>query len=201
MQKSKPRNKPFAKLYVWIRDTFATYKGNNPFKIFLNYIACSMWDFQEDKDFDMYFLNKHKTQINYISFPRYLFMSLFFKKKETSQWWHGLGIYMPTNDLPKGLNVQVVMYNKNDASVKPNLYLFPYKHKVREGLENNYDLIGRIELTEKKPETIDDIVPVKGYEIPVAYKKAVLEWANEKNKWEIAKSAWESGKKNFKDKV
>lgn len=160
-----------------------------------------MWDFHDDRDFDMYFLNKRKTQINYISFPRYFLMSLFYETKATSQWWDGLGVYMPTNDLPKGLNVQVVMYNKNDALAKPNLYLFPYKHKVREGLENNYDLIGRIELTEKKPETIDDIVPVKGYEIPVAYKKAVLEWANEKNKWEIAKSAWKSGKKNFIQEV
>ena len=201
MKKSKPRNKPFAKLYVWIRDNFDVYKGKNPFKKILKYIACKMWDFHDDRDLDMYFLHKRKTQINYISFPRYFLMSLFYETKATSQWWNGLGVYIPTNDLPKGLNVQVVMYNKNDARAKPNLYLFPYKHKVREGLENNYDLIGRIELTEKKPVTIDDIVPVKGYEIPVAYKKAVLEWANEKNKWEIAKSAWESGKKNFIDEV
>ncbi len=200
MKKAKPRNKPFAKLYVWIRDNFATYKGNNPFKIFLNYLACSMWDFHEDKDFDMYFLNKRKTQINYISFPRYLFMSLFFKKEYTSQCCHGLGLYIPTKELPKGLNVQILIYNKDDALSTPNLYLFPYKHKVREGLENNYDLIGRIELTEKKPESIDDIVPIKGYEISVAYKKAILEWANTENKWESAKTAWESCRKHFKEK-
>ena len=197
MEKAKPRNKPFAKLYVWIRDTFDVYNGHNPFKRLLHHLACRMWDFQDDRDLDMYFLNRRKTQINYISFPRYLFLSLFFKKKETSQWWHGLGLYVPTKDLPKGLNVQIVMYNTNDARATPNLYLFPYKHKVREGFENNYDLIGRIELTDKKPESIDDIVPVKGYAIPVAYKKAILQWANEKDKWEIAKSAWESGKKNF----
>lgn len=197
MEKAKPHNKPFAKLYVWIRDTFDVYKGHNPFKRLLHHLACRMWDFQDDRDLDMYFLNRRKTQINYISFPRYLFLSLFFKKKETSQWWHGLGLYVPTKDLPKGLNVQIVMYNTNDARATPNLYFFPYKHKVREGVENNYDLIGRIELTEKKPESIDDIMPVKGYEIPVAYKKAILEWANEKDKWEIVKSAWESGKKNF----
>ena len=197
MKKSKPRNKPFAKLYIWIRDNFDVYKGHNPFKLLLRHIACRMWDFQEDKDFDMYFLNRRKTQINYISFPRYLFMSLFYKTESTSQWSHGLGVYIPTKDLPKGLRVEIIMYKTNDARAKPNLYLFPYKHKVREGFENNYDLIGRIELTEKKPETIDDIVPVNGYNIPVVYKKAILQWANEKNKWEVAKSAWESGKKRF----
>lgn len=73
MKKTKPRNKPFAKLYVWIRDGFDTYRGKNPFKLLLNEIACSMWDFQEAKDFDMYFLNRRKTQINYISFTRYFF--------------------------------------------------------------------------------------------------------------------------------
>ena len=196
MEKAKPHNKPFAKLYVWIRD-FDVYKGHNPFKRLLHHIACRMWDFHDARDFDMYFLNKRKTQINYISFPRYLFMSLFYKTEHTSQWWNGLGTYIPTKDLPKGLKVQVIMYNTDDARATPNLYLFPYKHKVREGFENNYDLIGCIELTEKKPEFIDDIVPIKGYEIPVAYKKAILQWANEKDKWEIAKSAWESGKKNF----
>ena len=196
MEKAKTRNSPFAKLYIWIRN-FDVYKGNNPFKRLLHHIACRMWDFQDDRELDMYFLNKRKTQINYISFPRYLFMSLFYKTEHTSQWWGGLGLYVPTKDLTKGLVVQVVIYNTDDARAKPKLYLFPYKHKVREGFDNNYDLIGRIELTEKKPESIDDIVPVKGYEIPLAYKKAILEWANEKDKWEIAKYAWESGKKNF----
>ncbi len=199
MEREKPHHKkrPFAKLYVWIRDGFDTYKGKNPFKLLLNEIACSMWDFHEAKDLDMYFLNRRKTQINYISFPRYLFLSRFFKQEYTSQWWDRFAVYIPTKDLPKGLRIEIVMYNANDAHAMPNLYLFPYKHKVREGIENNYDLIGRIELTDKRPESIDDIRPLKGYEVPIEVKRAVLEWANESDNWENAKSNWERGKKGF----
>ena len=199
MEREKPHHKkrPFAKLYVWIRDGFDTYRGKNPFKLLLNEIACSMWDFQEAKDFDMYFLNRRKTQINYISFPRYLFLSRFFKQEYTSQWWDDFAVYIPTKDLPKGLRIEIVMYNANDAHAMPNLYLFPYKHKVRDGIENNYDLIGRIELTDKRPESIDDIRPLKGYEVPIEVKRAVLEWANESDNWENAKSSWERGKKGF----
>ena len=199
MEREKPHHKkrPFAKLYVWIRDGFDTYKGKNPFKLLLNEIACSMWDFHEAKDLDMYFLNRRKTQINYISFPRYLFLSRFFKQEYTSQWWDRFAVYIPTKDLPKGLRIEIVMYNANDAHAMPNLYLFPYKHKVREGIENNYDLIGRIELTDKRPESIDDIRPLKGYEVPIEVKRALLEWANESDNWENAKSNWERGKKGF----
>lgn len=199
MEREKPHHKkrPFAKLYVWIRDGFDTYKGKNPFKLLLNEIACSMWDFHEAKDLDMYFLNRRKTQINYISFPRYFFLSRFFKLEYTSQWWDRFAVYIPTKDLPKGLRIEIVMYNANDAHAMPNLYLFPYKHKVREGIENNYDLIGRIELTDKRPESIDDIRPLKGYEVPIEVKRAVLEWANESENWENAKSNWERGKKGF----
>ena len=199
MEREKPHNKksPFAKLYIWIRDGFDTYKGKNPFKLLLNDIACSMWDFDEAMDFDMYFLNRRKTQINYISFPRYLFLSRFFKQEYTSQWWNDFAVYIPTKDLPKGLRIEIVMYNANDAHAMPNLYLFPYKHKVRDGIENNYDLIGRIELTDKRPESIDDIRPLKGYEVPIEVKRAVLVWANESDNWENAKSNWERGKKGF----
>ena len=199
MEREKPHHKkrPFAKLYVWIRDGFDSYKGKNPFKLLLNEIACSMWDFHEAKDLDMYFLNRRKTQINYISFPRYLFLSRFFKQEYTSQWWDRFAVYIPTKDLPKGLRIEIVMYNANDAHAMPNLYLFPYKHKVREGIENNYDLIGRIELTDKRPESIDDIRPLKGYEVTIEVKRAVLEWANESDNWENAKSNWERGKKGF----
>lgn len=199
MEREKPHHKkrPFAKLYVWIRDGFDTYKGKNPFKLLLNEIACSMWDFHEAKDLDMYFLNRRKTQINYISFPRYLFLSRFFKQEYTSQWWDRFAVYIPTKDLPKGLRIAIVMYNANDAHAMPNLYLFPYKHKVRDGIKNNYDLIGRIELTDKRPESIDDIRPLKGYEVPIEVKRAVLEWANESDNWENAKSNWERGKKGF----
>ena len=199
MEREKPHHKkrPFAKLYVWIRDGFDTYKGKNPFKLLLNEIACSMWDFHEAKDLDMYFLNRRKTQINYISFPRYLFLSRFFKQEYTSQWWDRFAVYIPTKDLPKGLRIEIVMYNANDAHAMPNLYLFPYKHKVRDGIKNNYDLIGRIELTDKRPESIDDIRPLKGYEVPIEVKRAVLEWANESDNWENAKSNWERGKKGF----
>ena len=199
MEREKPHHKkrPFAKLYIWIRDGFDTYKGKNPFKLLLNEIANSMWDFHEAKDLDMYFLNRRKTQINYISFPRYLFLSRFFKQEYTSQWWDRFAVYIPTKDLPKGLRIEIVMYNANDAHAMPNLYLFPYKHKVREGIENNYDLIGRIELTDKRPESIDDIRPLKGYEVPIEVKRAVLEWANESDNWENAKSNWERGKKGF----
>ena len=199
MEREKPHHKkrPFAKLYVWIRDGFDTYKGKNPFKLLLNEIACSMWDFHEAKDLDMYFLNRRKTQINYISFPRYLFLSRFFKQEYTSQWGDRFAVYIPTKDLPKGLRIEIVMYNANDAHAMPNLYLFPYKHKVRDGIENNYDLIGRIELTDKRPESIDDIRPLKGYEVPIEVKRALLEWANESDNWENAKSNWERGKKGF----
>lgn len=197
MKKTKPRNKPFAKLYVWIRDGFDTYRGKNPFKLLLNEIACSMWDFQEAKDFDMYFLNRRKTQINYISFTRYFFLSKFFKQEYTSQFNHRFAVYIPTEDLPKGLRIEIIMYNSNDARAMPNLFLFPYKHKNREGFENNYDLIGRIALTDKIPETIDDIRPLKGYEVTIEVKRAVLQWANESNNWEGAKANWERGKKGF----
>ena len=199
MEREKPHHKKrlFAKLYVWIRDSFSTYKGKNPFKLFLNDIACSMWDFQEAKDFDMYFLNRRKTQINYISFPRYLFLSKFYKQEYTSQRGHRFAVYIPTKDLPKGLRIEIVMYNANDARGIPNLYLFPYKHKDREGFDNNYDLISRIELTDKAPESIEDIMPLEGYEIPVDVRNAVLQWAKESNNWKTAKSSWESCKKNF----
>lgn len=183
--------------YVWIRDGFCTYKGRNPFKLFLNDIACSMWDFQEAKDFDMYFLNRRKTQINYISFPRYFIMSKFYKQEYTSQKGHRFAVYIPTKDLPKGLRIEIVMYNANDARSLPNLYLFPYKHKDRDGVDNNYDLIGRIELSDKRPETIEDIIHLEGYEVPVDVRNAVLQWAKESNNWETAKSSWESCKKNF----
>ena len=199
MEREKPHHKkrPFAKLYVWIRDGFDTYKGKNPFKLLLNEIACSMWDFQEAKDFDMYFLNRRKTQINYISFPRYFIMSKFYKQEYTSQRGHRFAVYIPTKDLPKGLRIEIVMYNANDARSLPNLYLFPYKHKDRDGVDNNYDLIGRIELSDKRPETIEDILPLEGYEVPVDVRNAVLQWAKESNNWETAKSGWESCKKNF----
>lgn len=197
MKKTKPRNKPFAKLYVWIRDGFDTYRGKNPFKLLLNEIACSMWDFQEAKDFDMYFLNRRKTQINYISFTRYFFLSKFFKQEYTSQFNHRFAVYIPTEDLPKGLRIEIIMYNSNDARAMPNLFLFPYKHKNREGFENNYDLIGRIALTDKIPETIDDIRPLKGYEVTIEVKRAVLQWAKESNNWENAKSGWEFCRKHF----
>ena len=143
MEREKQRNRPFTKLYIWIRN-YDVYKGKNPFKLLLRQIACSMWDFQEAKDFDMYFLNRRKTQINYISFIRYFFLSKFFKQEYTSQFNHRFAVYIPTEDLPKGLRIEIIMYNSNDARAMPNLYLFPYKHKNRVGLENNYDLIGRI---------------------------------------------------------
>ena len=199
MEREKPHHKKrlFAKLYVWIRDGFDTYRGKNPFKLLLNEIACSMWDFQEAKDFDMYFLNRRRTQINYISFTRYFFLSKFFKQEYTSQFNHRFAVYIPTEDLPKGLRIEIIMYNSNDARAMPNLFLFPYKHKNREGFENNYDLIGRIALTDKIPETIDDIIPLEGYEIPVEIRNAVLQWANESNNWEGAKAGWERGKKGF----
>ncbi len=196
MKKAKLRNKPFSKLYIWIRN-FDAYEGHNPFKRLLNHIAIRMLDFQEDRDFNMYFLNKRKTQINYICFPRYLLMSLFYKTESTSQFGSRLAAYIPTKDLPKGLRIEIVMYNTYDARENPNIYLFPYKHKDREGFKNNYDLIGRIELTEKKPQSIDDIVTVKGHEISVINKKAILKWANESNNWENAKSSWKYCKKRF----
>ena len=197
MEKAKPRNKPFAKLYIWIRN-FDVYKGHNPLKLLLHHIACRMWDFQEDRDFDMYFLNKRKTQINYISFPRYLLMSLFYKTEYTSQWGQRLAAYIPTKDLPKGLRIEIVMYNTNDARGTPHLSLFPYKHKDREGWENKYDLITCVKLSENLPETIDDIVPLEGNpEVPLEYKNAVLQWANEGNNWETANAAWLYCKKRF----
>lgn len=200
MEREKPHHKkrPFAKLYVWIRDGFDTYKGKNPFKLLLNEIACSMWDFQEAKDFDMYFLNRRKTQIKYISFPRYFIMSKFYKQEYTSQREHRFAVYIPTNDLPKGLRIEIVMYNANDARGTPHLSLFPYKHKDREGWENKYDLITCVKLTEKVPKTVDDIVPLEGNPtVPLEYKNAVFQWAKESNNWETAKSSWESCKKNF----
>ena len=200
MEREKPHHKkrPFAKLYVWIRDGFDTYKGKNPFKLLLNEIACSMWDFQEAKDFDMYFLNRRKTQINYISFPRYFIMSKFYKQEYTSQRGHKFAVYIPTKDLPKGLRIEIVMYNANDARGTPHLSLFPYKHKDREGWENKYDLITCVKLTEKVPKTVDDIVPLEGNPtVPLEYKNAVFQWAKESNNWETAKSSWESCKKRF----
>lgn len=199
MEREKPHHKkrPFAKLYVWIRDGFCTYQGKNPFKLLLNEIACSMWDYDEAKDFDKYFLNRRKTQINYISFTRYFFLSRFYKQEYTSQSGTRFAVYIPTKDLPKGLRIEIVMYNANDARSMPNLYLFPYKHKDREGFDNNYDLISRIELTDKAPESIDDIMPLEGYEIPVDVRNALFQWAKESNNWENAKSSWESCKKNF----
>ena len=196
MEREKLRNRPFTKLYIWIRN-YDVYKGKNPFKLLLRQIACSMWNFQESCEWNMYFLNRRKTQINYISFPRYLLMSLFYKTEYTSPWGCKVAAYIPTKDLPKGLRIEIVMYNANDAHAMPNLYLFPYKHKVRDGIENNYDLIGRIALTDKRPETIEDIIPLEGYEVPVEVKRAVLQWANESSNWENAKSNWERGKKGF----
>ena len=197
MQKEKPRNKPFRKLYNWIRN-LDVYKGKNPFKILLRRIACRMWDFQEDRDWNMCFMNRRKTQINCISFPRYLLMSLFYKTEYTSQWGHRLAVYIPTKDLPKGLRIEIVMYNANDARATPNLCLFPYKHKDREGWENKYDLITCVKLTDNLPETIDEIVPLEGNsEVPLEYKKAVWEWANESNNWETAKTAWQDCKMRF----
>lgn len=197
MQKEKPRNKPFAKLYIWIRN-FDVYKGHNPLKLLLHHIACRMWDFQEDRDFDMYFLNKRKTQINYISFPRYLLMSLFYKTEYTSQWCQRLAAYIPTKYLSQGLRIEIVMYNTNDARGTPHLSLFPYKHKDREGWENKYDLITCVKLTDYRPETIDEIVPLEGNpEVPLEYKNAVLQWANEGDNWETAISSWQHCKKRF----
>ena len=196
MEREKLRNRPFTKLYIWIRN-YDVYKGKNPFKLLLRQIACSMWDFQEAKDLDMYFLNRRKTQINSISFTRYFFLSKFFKQEYTSQFNHRFAVYIPTEDLPKGLRIEIIMYNSNDARAMPNFYLFPYKHKNREGFENNYDLIGRIALTDKRPETIEDIIPLEGYEVPVDVRNAVLQWAKESNNWEGAKANWERGKKGF----
>ena len=200
MEREKPHHKkrPFAKLYVWIRDGFDTYKGKNPFKLLLNEIACSMWDFHEAKDFDMYFLNRRKTQINYISFPRYFIMSKFYKQEYTSQRGHKFAVYIPTKDLPKGLRIEIVMYNTNNARGNPHLSLFPYKHKDREGWENKYDLITCVKLTEKVPKTVDDIVPLEGKPtVPLEYKNAVLQWANEADNWETAKTSWQHCKKHF----
>ena len=200
MEREKPHHKkrPFAKLYVWIRDGFDTYKGKNPFKLLLNEIACSMWDFHEAKDFDMYFLNRRKTQINYISFPRYFIMSKLYKQEYTSQRGHKFAVYIPTKDLPKGLRIEIVMYNTNNARGTPHLSLFPYKHKDREGWENKYDLITCVKLTEKVPKTVDDIVPLEeNPTVPLEYKNAVFQWAKESNNWETAKSSWESCKKRF----
>ena len=200
MEREKPHHKkrPFAKLYVWIRDGFDTYKGKNPFKLLLNEIACSMWDFHEAKDFDMYFLNRRKTQIKYISFPRYFIMSKFYKQEYTSQRGHRFAVYIPTKDLPKGLRIEIVMYNANDARGTPHLSLFPYKHKDREGWENKYDLITCVKLTEKVPKTVDDIVPLEGNPtVPLEYKNAVFQWANEADNWETAKASWQDCKKRF----
>ena len=200
MERENPHHKkrPFAKLYVWIRDGFDTYKGKNPFKLLLNEIACSMWDFHEAKDLDMYFLNRRKTQINYISFPRYFIMSKFYKQEYTSQRGHRFAVYIPTKDLPKGLRIEIVMYNANDARGTPHLSLFPYKHKDREGWENKYDLITCVKLTEKVPKTVDDIIPLEGNPtVPLEYKNAVLQWANEADNWETAKTSWQHCKKHF----
>ena len=199
MEREKPHHKkrPFAKLYVWICDGFDTYKGKNPFKLLLNEIACSMWDYDEARDFDKYFLNRRKTQINYISFTRYFLLSRFFKQEYTSQRGHRFAVYIPTKDLPKGLRIEIVMYNTNDARSMPNLYLFPYKHKDRESFENNYVLNARIALADKAPETIDDIMPLEDFEVPVDVRNAVLQWAKESNNWETAKASWKSCKKHF----
>lgn len=125
-------------------------------------------------------------------------MSLFYKTKYTSQWGHRFATYMPTKDLPKGLRIEIVMYNTNDARGTPNLSLFPYKHKDREGWENKYDLITCVKLTEKVPKTVDDIVPLEGNpEVPLEYKNAVLQWANDGDNWETAKASWLYCKKRF----
>ena len=125
-------------------------------------------------------------------------MSKFYKQEYTSQRGHRFAVYIPTKDLPKGLRIEIVMYNANDARGTPHLSLFPYKHKDREGWENKYDLITCVKLTEKVPKTVDDIVPLEGNPtVPLEYKNAVFQWANEADNWETAKSSWESCKKRF----
>ena len=56
MKDMKMRNK----LYLYLR-SFDVYKGRNPLKLFLRWIACKMWDYQEVQDLNMIFLNKKFT--------------------------------------------------------------------------------------------------------------------------------------------
>ena len=68
-------------LYIKIRN-YDIYKGKNPFKIILHLIALKMWDYHEAKCNNHKFLNKNKTDINNISFIKYLILSWFYDSKE-----------------------------------------------------------------------------------------------------------------------
>ncbi len=65
-------------LLVKIRD-FDVYKGINPFKLILKWLALKIWDYQDCKCENAYFLNKKRTEINKISFWKYLLMRIFYK--------------------------------------------------------------------------------------------------------------------------
>jgi hypothetical protein len=67
-------------LFIKIRN-FDEYKGKNPFKLFLREIALRMWDYQDCRCENACFLNKKRTEINKISFWKYLIMSLFYKSE------------------------------------------------------------------------------------------------------------------------
>ena len=65
-------------LLVKIRD-FDVYKGINPFKLILKWLALKIWDYQDCKCENACFLNKKRTEINKISFWKYLLMRIFYK--------------------------------------------------------------------------------------------------------------------------
>lgn len=69
-------------IYTWIRD-FDVYKGHNPIKQAFRWIALKMWDYQEARELDCVFKNKHRTSANDCNFLQYLILSLFFEDEET----------------------------------------------------------------------------------------------------------------------
>ena len=67
-------------LYRKIRD-FDVYEGINPFKLLLKHIALKMWEYQDARDVEAYFLDKKRTNIGKISFLKYIIMSLFYNSE------------------------------------------------------------------------------------------------------------------------
>lgn len=79
------------KLYLLLR-SFDVYQGRNPLKLFLRWIDCKMWDYQEARELNMVFLNKTFTPCRKCDFFKFFILSLVYQVRKESDKENGIEI-------------------------------------------------------------------------------------------------------------
>ena len=98
------------------------------------------------------------------------------------------------NEMGLEMGMSIIIYDcKGQENVVPHFCVFPYS-KEWPKMEN---LIGKVKITQKKPEKVEDIYTLDDFSLSEEYKKAILQWADENNNglkiknWELVKMFWD----------